>query len=153
MLWLPWTDLEKREATVGLLLKSKMKDLSGFVDEHMARRGLLFEPGTKFSYADGHTIVAAVVAHLAGKPFQDYVKDHITGPLGMCDTEFLLSPAQSKRIPSNAHDVVDLDHPYPPLISFILRKLGFSMVPSLKDMNSKPTDVRGDIGLKGTVAT
>lgn len=143
--------MEKREAAAQSIRKILTQDLHELVDEYHSSRGLLFEPGTRFCYSDGHNIVAAIVEQLSGKQFKDFVQDCITGPLGMHDTAFHHSLEHSKRVPSIAIDTSDLDHPFPSCFKCILQKLGLSklwLVPKV----SAPKLVRGDVGLKGTVA-
>jgi CubicO group peptidase (beta-lactamase class C family) len=51
-----------------------------------------FPPGERFSYSNGGYVVLALIAERAsGIPFHDLVRERVTGPAGMADTEFLRS--------------------------------------------------------------
>lgn len=49
----------------------------------MAEMPLLFEPGTRYSYALSHDVLAAVVEVVTGQRFSDYMREHIFEPLGI----------------------------------------------------------------------
>lgn len=49
----------------------------------MAEMPLLCEPGTRFSYALSHDVLAAVVEVVTGQRFADYMREHIFEPLGI----------------------------------------------------------------------
>ena len=53
---------------------------------------LLYEPGTKWSYSVAVDIQGYLVQKLSGQKFGDYLKDHVTGPMGMTDTAFYVTP-------------------------------------------------------------
>lgn len=49
---------------------------------------LSFEPGTRWSYSNtGMLLAGAVIEHASGMDYFDYVRAHITGPLGMSSTD------------------------------------------------------------------
>jgi len=51
-----------------------------------------FPPDERFSYSNGGYVVLALIAERAsGIPFHDLVRERVTGPAGMADTEFLRS--------------------------------------------------------------
>ena len=55
-----------------------------FERELMGRMKLGFTPGTGMAYSSsGYTILGEVVAEVSGKPFHQYVKEHIFEPAGM----------------------------------------------------------------------
>jgi CubicO group peptidase (beta-lactamase class C family) len=64
----------------------------------IARRPLLFEPGTKWSYSPGLTICGRVVEVVSGKPFHEFLDERIFQPLGMPDTTFFPNADQQKRL-------------------------------------------------------
>jgi CubicO group peptidase (beta-lactamase class C family) len=64
----------------------------------LAKEPLLFEPGTRWNYSLCHDILAALVEAVDGRRFSAYIRDEITGPLGMSDTSFELSEAQLPRL-------------------------------------------------------
>jgi CubicO group peptidase (beta-lactamase class C family) len=58
-----------------------------------------YEPGTRFSYSNmGYAILALALSRAANRPYVDYVRERITGPLGMVDTGFVLSAEQRPRL-------------------------------------------------------
>jgi CubicO group peptidase (beta-lactamase class C family) len=64
----------------------------------LAKEPLLFEPGTRWNYGLGHDVLAALVEVVDGRRYGDYVRDEITGPLGMHDTGFYLTEEQRSRL-------------------------------------------------------
>ncbi len=66
--------------------------------EALAKEPLLFEPGTRWNYSLCHDVLAALVEVVAGRRFGAYIRDEITGPLGMHDTVFDLSEEQRGRL-------------------------------------------------------
>src|SRR5690242_8926287 len=52
-----------------------------------ANDSLLFEPGTHFSYTTyGYTVVGCVIEGASGRPYYDYVHEHVLIPAGMTHT-------------------------------------------------------------------
>ncbi|ETT43996.1 serine hydrolase domain-containing protein [Paenibacillus sp. FSL H7-689] len=71
----------------------------------LAKEPLLFEPGTHWNYSMCHDVLGALVEVVSGKRFGTYLRDEITGPLGMNDTAFNLNDEQQKRlIPQYAYN-------------------------------------------------
>ena len=66
--------------------------------EALAKEPLLFEPGTRWNYSLCHDVLAALVEAVDGRRFGSYIRDEITGPLGMRDTVFDLADEQRKRL-------------------------------------------------------
>ncbi|MBW5445795.1 serine hydrolase [Cohnella sp. CFH 77786] len=64
----------------------------------LAKEPLHFEPGTRWNYSLCHDVLAALVEVVDGRRFSAYVRDEITGPLGMQDTGFDLSEEQRGRL-------------------------------------------------------
>ncbi|MFS0722437.1 serine hydrolase domain-containing protein [Paenibacillus sp. 1P07SE] len=64
----------------------------------LAKEPLLFEPGTKWNYSMCHDVLGALVEVVSGKRFSTYLRDEITGPLGMDDTAFELTAEQQVRL-------------------------------------------------------
>src|SRR3546814_1416066 len=51
------------------------------------QRGLLFDPGTRFSYTNtGYILLAEVVRAASGKTLRQFAEERIFRPLGMDDT-------------------------------------------------------------------
>jgi serine beta-lactamase-like protein LACTB, mitochondrial len=52
-----------------------------------ANDSLLFQPGTHFSYSTyGYTVVGCVIEGASGRPYYDYVREHVLIPAGMTHT-------------------------------------------------------------------
>lgn len=64
----------------------------------LAKEPLLFEPGTRWNYSLCHDVLAALVEAVDGRRFGEYVRDEITGPLGIRDTGFELTDEQRSRL-------------------------------------------------------
>lgn len=68
------------------------------VAEAFAEKTLLFDPGTRFRYSLCHDVVAAVAEVASGQRFSDYVRENITGPLGMRTATFHPTDAEFNRM-------------------------------------------------------
>jgi CubicO group peptidase (beta-lactamase class C family) len=64
---------------------------------------LLYEPGTRWSYSVAVDIQGYLVQKLSGQKFGDYLKAHVTGPIGMNDTAFFVSPDRKARFTEVYH--------------------------------------------------
>lgn len=65
---------------------------------------LLFEPGRSVHYSNvGFDLLAVGLSKAAKKPFASLLQHYVTGPLGMKDTVFVLSPEQRQRL-MQGHD-------------------------------------------------
>jgi CubicO group peptidase (beta-lactamase class C family) len=63
----------------------------------IAKIPLLYEPGTKWSYSVAVDIQGYLVQKMSGQKFGDYLKQHVTGPMGMTDTAFYVTPDKKAR--------------------------------------------------------
>ncbi|TPQ32863.1 1,4-butanediol diacrylate esterase [Bradyrhizobium guangdongense] len=63
----------------------------------LPRMPLMFDPGARWAYGGSIDRVSRMVEIASGEPIDRYFRDHITGPLGMNDTVFLLSEKQRAR--------------------------------------------------------
>jgi len=64
---------------------------------------LLYEPGTRWSYSVAVDIQGYLVQKLSGQKFGEYLKQHVTGPIGMTDTAFYVSPDRKARFTEVYH--------------------------------------------------
>lgn len=64
----------------------------------IARMPLICEPGTRFSYALGHDVLAAVVEEVSGMTFGQYLKKNIFDPLAITDMYFRVPESEKHRI-------------------------------------------------------
>jgi len=70
-----------------------------------ASKPLAFEAGSKWQYSQsGILTLGRIVEIVSGVPFEVFLRNHIFDPLGMKDTTFYLSEAQTPRsvIPAGA---------------------------------------------------
>ena len=56
--------------------------------ERLARLPLAFQPGERFGYGLSTDVLGAIVEKVAGMPFERFVEQRITRPLGMTDTGY-----------------------------------------------------------------
>ncbi|GAB2483706.1 serine hydrolase domain-containing protein [Algoriphagus taiwanensis] len=66
--------------------------------KRLAQLPLHHEPGAKYTYSEGLDVLGYFVEIISGKPFDVFLKERIFDPLGMNDTRFYLSEAQSPRL-------------------------------------------------------
>jgi CubicO group peptidase (beta-lactamase class C family) len=59
---------------------------------------LLFDPGDQWEYGINVDWAGKMVEAASGQKLDAYFREHITGPLGMTDTSFALSPSQRARL-------------------------------------------------------
>jgi len=64
---------------------------------------LLYEPGMKWSYSVAVDIQGYLVQKISGQKFGDYLKEHVTGPIGMTDTAFYVTPERKARFTDVYH--------------------------------------------------
>jgi CubicO group peptidase (beta-lactamase class C family) len=64
---------------------------------------LMYEPGTKWFYSVAVDIQGYLVQKLSGQKFGDYLKQHVTGPIGMNDTAFYVSSDRKARFTEVYH--------------------------------------------------
>ena len=66
--------------------------------EKLASVPLAFQPGTQWRYGPSVDVQAYLVEQLSGQPFDEYLREHIFGPLGMEDTGYVLSEENRSRL-------------------------------------------------------
>ncbi len=75
-----------------------VRDLSLSLEESVeiiSKEKLVAAPGSRFNYGGSNYQVAARIVELvSGQPFDRYMKQHLTDPLGMTDTYFRPGPGQ-----------------------------------------------------------
>ena len=64
----------------------------------IARMPLICEPGTRYSYALGHDVLAAVVEVVSGTTFSQYLKKNIFDPLAITELYFRVPESDTYRI-------------------------------------------------------
>ncbi len=64
----------------------------------IARMPLIYQPGTRYSYALGHDVLAAVVEVVSGLSFGQYLKNNIFDPLAIKEMYFQLPENEKYRL-------------------------------------------------------
>ena len=75
-------------------------DKNETVCETMERLGTLpfvAQPGESWVYGYNTDVLGCIVEKVSRQPLDAYIREHITAPLGMKDTQFFLLPAQKDR--------------------------------------------------------
>lgn len=75
--------------------------------EALSSKPLVFQPGERWMYGLSTDVLGYVVEVASGQPFQDFVAERITGPLGMDQTAFVLAPEQAERFAKVYEDTDD----------------------------------------------
>lgn len=68
--------------------------------ETLASFPLLYQPGTTWHYSASIDVLARLVEKVSGKPYEEFLKDRIFGPLEMDDTGFSVPEDQWDRMAS-----------------------------------------------------
>ncbi len=58
---------------------------------------LMCQPGSEWNYSNSTDVLGHLVAVISGKPFDEYLREKVTGPLGMADTSFVIPPEKLPR--------------------------------------------------------
>lgn len=59
---------------------------------------LLAQPGTAWNYSIADDVLGVLIERAAQQALADYVRDHVTGPLRMVDTDFDVEPGKRARL-------------------------------------------------------
>ena len=103
----------------------------------ITRAPLMEDPGTRFRYSEGTTVLGRLVEVWSGKPFDVFVTERILRPLGMSDTSFWVAPPAQSRLVT-----VYQSSPGGPLAPFEIEEVPFTQPPKL---------LEGAVGLVSTV--
>jgi CubicO group peptidase (beta-lactamase class C family) len=77
-------------------VRSRSQALPQFI-ANIVRVPLMEDPGTRYRYSEGTTVVGRLVEIWSGQPFDVFVTEQILKPLGMADTTFHVTPEQRPR--------------------------------------------------------
>jgi CubicO group peptidase (beta-lactamase class C family) len=70
--------------------------------ERIVTQPLQFQPGSRFGYSnDGFIVLGAILEHVTGQDYADYIREHIFKPAGMTDTT--IGVYRPSQIPGMAH--------------------------------------------------
>ena len=95
------------EVTISHLLSHSSGLAYGFANDIVAQLSgsgpanglpLLYDPGTKWTYAGGIGIVARVLERFEGRGLDSFVRERIFEPLGMHDTSYIVPAAKHERV-------------------------------------------------------
>lgn len=125
------SDLYRREA-----VRSRSIPMAQFV-ANLVRVPLMEDPGTRYRYSEGTTILGRLVEIWSGKPFDVFLDERIFRPLGMIDTSFWARPEQRARLTTV----------YAPAQGGGLTPVELETVP----FTERPLLIEGAVGLLSTV--
>jgi CubicO group peptidase (beta-lactamase class C family) len=94
------TNVDAAYRKAGVRLEKK----GGSLDDMAAILGSLpleFSPGTSWNYSVATDVCGLLVERISGKPFDQYLEEHLFGPLGMVDTSFAVPPEKLDRFAAN----------------------------------------------------
>ncbi|PPR62643.1 MAG: Esterase EstB [Alphaproteobacteria bacterium MarineAlpha4_Bin2] len=75
-------------------------DLADVICE-LAKLPLLFEPGTRWEYSMATDVVGRLVEVIGSRPFEEFLREELFGPLNMVDTDFYLPRGKILRFAAN----------------------------------------------------
>lgn len=64
----------------------------------IVRAPLMEDPGTRYRYSEGPTVLGRLVEIWSGKPFDVFLDERVFKPLGMTETSFWVRPEQRARL-------------------------------------------------------
>lgn len=76
--------------------------IPGIIECRSATLGtpLVADPGERWEYGISIDWAGRVVERVSGQSLEDYLREHVCGPLGMRDTAFVIGPDQRRRLAS-----------------------------------------------------
>jgi CubicO group peptidase (beta-lactamase class C family) len=77
-------------------VRSRSQTLPQFI-ANIVRVPLMEDPGTRYRYSEGPTVVGRLIEIWSGQPLDTFLASQIFQPLGMTDTSFWVSPEQAPR--------------------------------------------------------
>ncbi|MGH6992802.1 MAG: serine hydrolase domain-containing protein, partial [Caulobacteraceae bacterium] len=66
--------------------------------EKLSTIPLEFSPGEAWNYSVSTDVLGYLIGEISGVPFADFIRERITGPLGMLDTDFHVPAAKAGRL-------------------------------------------------------
>jgi len=85
--------VDKMYQSTGVMQSKSLQDM---IDK-LAKIPLLYQPGTKWVYSVSMDIQGYIVEKLSGQTLPDFIHDHITKPLGMNDSGFMVPEEKWNR--------------------------------------------------------
>ena len=77
-------------------VRTRTMTMSQFI-ANLVRVPLMEEPGTRYRYSEGTTVLGRLVEIWSGKPFEVFLEERIFGPLRMTDTMFWAATPEHGR--------------------------------------------------------
>ena len=68
---------------------------------------LVAQPGAEWNYSISTDVLGHLVAVISGQPFEQFLREKVTGPLGMVDTEFYVPAEKLARFAANYTPTAD----------------------------------------------
>jgi CubicO group peptidase (beta-lactamase class C family) len=62
---------------------------------------LIAQPGAEWNYSIATDVLGHLVAVISGMPFEQFLRERVTGPLAMVDTDFHVPPGKLSRFAAN----------------------------------------------------
>ena len=130
--------LEHRTSEIYRRARVRARDitLTEFID-NLVRVPLMEDPGTRYRYSEGTSVVGGLIEVWSGKPLDVFLADRVFKPLGMADTAFWADANQRTRLATV----------YAPAPGGGLAPIEIEEVP----FTVKPTLLEGAVGLLSTV--
>ena len=117
-------------------VRSRSITLPQFI-ANIVRTPLMEDPGTRYRYSEGTTVVGRLIEIWSGKPLDVFMKERVFDPLGMVDTGFWAQPEQRTRLTT-----VYTAEPGAGLKAYEIEEVPFTERPAL---------LEGAVGLLSTV--
>ncbi|MCL2738674.1 MAG: beta-lactamase family protein [Bacteroidales bacterium] len=78
--------------------KDEVETVEAFMS-YVINQPLRFEPGAQHQYSNaGFIVLGYIIEKVSGENYYDYIRKHITGPLGMNDTDFYKKSEQTPNL-------------------------------------------------------
>lgn len=117
-------------------VRSRAEALPKFID-NIVRVPLMEDPGTRYRYSEGTTVVGRLIEIWSGRSFEAFLDDRLFKPLKMTDTVFWVPPDRRARLATV----------YTPTPDGNLRATEIEEVP----FTVRPALIEGAVGLVSTV--
>ena len=88
-------DAAYRENKIGEI--EKAGTLQSMIED-LAKIPLEFSPGEAWNYSVATDVIGYLIGKISGKPFEQFLKERILGPLGMNDTGFFVPSGKAHRL-------------------------------------------------------
>lgn len=108
--------MDREPARLETYLKGSVAEWEKVMLAALGETRYAFEPGTRYFYSNiGYAMLGASLARAAGRPFTEYVRERIFGPLGMKNTDFeptaAIRPALAKGYEIGGDGRLDAETP------------------------------------------